>query len=144
MSTSGHEIVHPIGELLDHAIATRMVIARGRYTRDFELYAYGAEEPAAMRRLAADKGYPLENCFAYSDSVTDLPMLEAVGHPHAVNPDRGLRAAAAARSWPVPGFALGPSLTGLSRNAGRRMRTGQSIEITNWSRRGVSKQANSS
>jgi hypothetical protein len=71
-------------------------------------------------------------------------MLEAVGHPHAVNPDRGLRAAAAARDWPVLGFALGPSSTGLSRSAGGRMRTGQSIEITNWSRRGVSKQANSS
>jgi len=62
-----------------------------------------------MRRFAADKSYPLENCFAYSDSVTDLPMLEAVGHPHAVNPDRGLRAAAAVRGWPVICFARGPS-----------------------------------
>ncbi len=146
VSTSGHEIVHPIGELLgaDHVIATRMVIDDGCYTGDFEVYAYGAEKAAAMRRFAGDKGYPLENCFAYSDSVTDLPMLEAVGHPHVVNPDRALRAAAAARRWPVIGFALGPASASPSRSAGMGMKTGQSIEITNWSRRGVSKRANSS
>ena len=146
VSTSGHEIVQPIGELLgaDHVIATRMVIADGCYTGDFELYAYGAEKEAAMRRFAADRGASLENCFAYSDSVTDLPMLEAVGHPHVVNPDRGLRGIAAARGWPVIGFTLGPASAGPSRSAGASMRTGQSIEITNWSRGGVSKRANSS
>jgi hypothetical protein len=46
-------------------------------------------------------GYDLERSYAYSDSVTDVHMLEAVGHPHAVNPDRDLRRIAAARGWPV-------------------------------------------
>jgi HAD superfamily hydrolase (TIGR01490 family) len=146
VSTSGHEIVQPIGDLLgaDHVIATRMVIANGRYTGDFELYAYGAEKEAAMRRFAAGRGTPLEHCFAYSDSVTDLPMLEAVGHPHVVNPDRGLRAVAAARGWPVICFTLGQDRPRRHAAPGAGMRRRQSIEITNWLRGGVSKQANSS
>ncbi|HUA28612.1 MAG TPA: HAD-IB family hydrolase, partial [Streptosporangiaceae bacterium] len=44
------------------------------------------------------------DCYAYSDSVTDLPMLEAVGHPRAVNPDRALRRIARERQWPVLAF----------------------------------------
>jgi hypothetical protein len=54
--------------------------------------------------VAADSGYDLADCFAYSDSITDLPMLAAVGHPTAVNPDRGLRKAAVERGWPVLEF----------------------------------------
>jgi HAD superfamily hydrolase (TIGR01490 family) len=111
VSTSGREIVEPIGELLgaDHVIATRMVIVNGHYTGDFELYAYGEEKAAAVRMFAAERGYVLGKCFAYSDSITDLPMLEAVGYPHAVNPDRALRAAAAVRGWPVIAFPPGPA-----------------------------------
>jgi len=110
VSTSGREIVEPIGELLgaDHVIATRMVIVNGQYTGDFELYAYGEEKAAAVRTFAAERGYALGDCFAYSDSITDLPMLEAVGHPNAVNPDRALRAVAARRSWPVTAFSIAP------------------------------------
>ena len=50
--------------------------------------------------LATKRGYQLADCFAYSDSVTDLPLLELVGHPHVVNPDRSLRKVARARRWP--------------------------------------------
>src|SRR4029079_3693215 len=46
-------------------------------------------------------GYDLSASYAYSDSMTDLPMLEAVGFPHAVNPDRALRREAQQRGWPV-------------------------------------------
>ena len=51
--------------------------------------------------LAEQRGYDLEASFAYSDSVTDVPMLEVVGHAHAVNPDKELRKAAAASGWPI-------------------------------------------
>ena len=68
-----------------------MVVEDGRYTGEIEFYAYGQDKAEAIRELAAQRGYDLADCYAYSDSVTDLPMLEAVGHPHAVNPDRALR-----------------------------------------------------
>ena len=48
--------------------------------------------------------YSLPHCYAYSDSVTDLPMLEIVGNPRAVNPDRALRRIALQRGWPVLTF----------------------------------------
>jgi HAD superfamily hydrolase (TIGR01490 family) len=59
------------------------------------------EKVAAMRRYAGENGAALEGAKAYSDSFSDLPMLEAVGHPTAVNPDRRLRRVARARGWPA-------------------------------------------
>ena len=58
-----------------------------------------------MRELAEREGYDLAECTAYSDSHTDLPFLEAVGHPVVVNPDRALRRIAAERGWPVLEFS---------------------------------------
>ncbi|MGW1915695.1 HAD family hydrolase [Streptomyces sp. NPDC002076] len=107
VSTSGAEVVEPIGELLgaDRVVATRMVVGEdGCFTGEVEYYAYGPTKAEAIRELAASEGYDLDRCFAYSDSVTDLPMLQAVGHPHAVNPDRTLRREAVARGWPVLEF----------------------------------------
>ena len=52
-------------------------------------------------KKAAERGYDLSRSFAYSDSATDVPMLESVGHPYAVNPDRALRKEATAREWPI-------------------------------------------
>ncbi|MGY1670950.1 HAD family hydrolase [Geodermatophilus sp. SYSU D00710] len=106
VSSSGAEMVGPIGEMLgaDRVVATRMVRAEGRYTGEIEFYAYGENKAEAMRQVAAESGYDLADCFAYSDSVTDLPMLSAVGHPTAVNPDRALRRVAAERGWPVLQF----------------------------------------
>jgi hypothetical protein len=89
----------------DRVVATRMVTVDGRYTGEIEFYAYGENKAAAMREVAAESGYDLADCYAYSDSVTDLPMLSAVGHPTAVNPDRGLRKAALERGWPVLQFS---------------------------------------
>ncbi len=103
VSTSGAEVVGPIGEMLgaDRVIATRMEIEDGKYTGGIEYYAYAEEKAAAIRELADTFGYDLASCYAYSDSVTDVHMLEVVGHPHAVNPDRELRRIAASRGWPV-------------------------------------------
>ncbi|MEG3628495.1 HAD family hydrolase [Streptomyces poriticola] len=107
VSTSGAEVVEPIGELLgaDRVVATRMVVGDdGCFTGEVEYYAYGPTKAEAIRELAASEGYDLARCYAYSDSVTDLPMLESVGHPHAVNADRALRREAHAREWPVLDF----------------------------------------
>ncbi|MET9442066.1 HAD-IB family hydrolase [Streptomyces sp. NPDC006610] len=107
VSTSGSEVVEPIGELLgaDRVVATRMVVGDdGCYTGEVEYYAYGPTKAEAIRELAESEGYDLSRCYAYSDSVTDLPMLESVGHPHAVNPDRALRREAVARGWPILDF----------------------------------------
>ncbi len=106
VSTSGSEVVGPIGEMLgaDHVVATRLEIAEGRYTGEISYYAYGEEKAHAVEVLAQERGYDLARCFGYSDSITDVPMLEAVGHPHAVNPDRDLRKVAASRGWPVLTF----------------------------------------
>jgi HAD superfamily hydrolase (TIGR01490 family) len=106
VSSSGADVVEPIGEMLgaDRVVATRMVAVDGRYTGDIEFYAYGENKAVAVRELAAAGGYDLADCYAYSDSVTDLPLLAAVGHPTVVNPDRGLRRVAAERGWPVREF----------------------------------------
>ena len=103
VSASGEEIVAPIARALGatHAMATRMVVEDGKYTGEVAFYCYGEGKVQAIRELAAREGYPLEHCYAYSDSITDLPMLESVGHPSVVNPDRGLRKEAIERGWPV-------------------------------------------
>jgi len=67
--------------------------------------AHGEGKAAAVRELAAAEGFDLAECTAYSDSYTDVPFLEVVGHPVAVNPDRRLRRIARDRDWPVLNFA---------------------------------------
>ncbi|MFI6662360.1 HAD family hydrolase [Streptomyces sp. NPDC050523] len=107
VSTSGAEVVEPIGELLgaDRVVATRMIVGEdGCFTGEVEYYAYGPTKAEAIKELAVSEGYDLDRCYAYSDSVTDLPMLQAVGHPHAVNPDRTLRREALARGWQILDF----------------------------------------
>lgn len=107
VSSSGVEVVEPIGELLgaDRVIATEMVVVNGRYTGEIGFYAYAEGKADAIRALAESEGYDLAGSYAYSDSDTDRPMLEAVGHPYAVNPDRALRRIAEERGWPVLKFS---------------------------------------
>jgi len=106
VSSSGEEVVGPIGDMLgvDHVIATRMVVQDGRYTGDIAFYAYGEGKAEAIRELAAERGYDLEQCWAYSDSATDRPMLDLVGNPVAVNPDKSLRRYAADNGWRLREF----------------------------------------
>ncbi len=107
VSASGTEVVEPIGAMLgaDHVVATRLVEVDGRYTGDVEYYAYGPNKAKAMQKLADEHGYNLATSFAYSDSETDAPMLEIVGHPFAVNPDKALRRLAEENDWPILIFA---------------------------------------
>ncbi|MGI8612378.1 MAG: HAD family hydrolase [Nocardioidaceae bacterium] len=106
VSSSGVEVAAPIGQMLgaDHVLATSMVVEDGRYTGDIAFYAYGANKALAIRELAEASGYDLADCYAYSDSETDVAMLETVGHPFAVNPDKTLRRIATERHWPVLQF----------------------------------------
>jgi HAD superfamily hydrolase (TIGR01490 family) len=112
VSASGEEIVAPIARALGatHAMATQMVVDDGKYTGEIAFYCFGEGKVEAIRELAAREGYALEHCYAYSDSATDLPMLEVVGHPTVVNPDRTLRKEAAGRGWPVLTFSRPVSL----------------------------------
>src|SRR4029078_2583390 len=78
-----------------------MAVEDGRYTGGIKFYAYAENKAKAIQDLARKRGYDLARSYAYSDSVTDVTMLEAVGHPHAVNPDKDLRRVAKDRGWPV-------------------------------------------
>ncbi|MBP2340327.1 HAD superfamily hydrolase (TIGR01490 family) [Saccharothrix coeruleofusca] len=107
VSASGEEVVSPIAEMIGatRSVGTRMVVNGGRYSGAVDFYCAGENKAIAAKQLAAEHGYDLAECYAYSDSVTDLPLLEAVGHPTAVNPDRALRKVAAQRGWPVLTFS---------------------------------------
>ncbi|MBN1173910.1 MAG: HAD-IB family hydrolase [Micromonosporaceae bacterium] len=125
VSTSGDEMVRPIGALLGvtDVVATRMVVEDGHYTGEVEFYAAGPNKVVAARQLAQERAYDLAHSYAYSDSVTDAALLEIVGHPTAVNPDRGLRRIAAERGWPTLEFRHPIPL-------GRRLRQKPAIPVT--------------
>lgn len=107
ISASPEEIVRPLCRSLgiDDAIATRTEVgADGRYTGTIELYAYGPAKAEAIVEMATSEGIDLSDSYAYSDSVTDVPMLEAVGHPVVVNPDAALEKIAIERGWEIRRF----------------------------------------
>ncbi len=104
VTASPVEIVARLAEELDMtgAIATVAETVDGVYTgRLAEPFCYGPGKAEGIAKLAVEKGYDLRLCYAYSDSASDLPMLELVGHPVAVNPDRRLEAIARGRGWPI-------------------------------------------
>jgi HAD superfamily hydrolase (TIGR01490 family) len=107
VSASPEEIVAPLAQYLgvDQAIASRAEVDEaGRYTGRMEFYAYGPHKADAMRAIAGQQGIDLAASWAYSDSMTDVPMLEVVGHPVVVNGDRDLLRVARARGWEVRQF----------------------------------------
>lgn len=124
VSASGEEMVKPIGELLGivDVIATRMSIVDGCYSGEIEFYAAGLNKVTGVEALAAERGYDLADCYAYSDSASDLPLLAAVGHPSAVNPDRALRRTALENAWPILEFRHPIAL-------GRRLRDRPAVPV---------------
>jgi len=107
MSIAPEEVARPLAAHLGvgHVIATRSAVdAEGCYAGELAFYASGSAKADAIRQLTREWRVGLDRCYAYSDSVADLPVLEAVGHPVAVNPDRALREVAADRGWPVAEF----------------------------------------
>ncbi len=108
VSASPEEIVRPLARHLgaDGSVSTIAEIdTEGRYTGEVEFYSYGPYKVDAMEALALEYDLDLDRCYAYSDSITDLPMLEAVGHPIAVNPDRALARIAEERDWEIRTFS---------------------------------------
>ncbi|MFE0021833.1 HAD family hydrolase [Amycolatopsis sp. NPDC059021] len=122
LSATGEEVVAPVAEMLGatRSVATRMQIVDGCYSGEVDFYCYGENKAVAAKQLATTYGYNLAECFAYTDSSTDIPLLEVVGHPYAVNPDKLLRREAAERDWPVLTFERPMSLRSRipSRSAG--------------------------
>ncbi|MFT5222057.1 MAG: HAD superfamily hydrolase (TIGR01490 family) [Glaciecola sp.] len=108
VSAAGEEIVVPFGEHLgihDVLATVAGLDDDGCYDGTLDFYAYAHAKQQAIEQVARVRGYDLTQCHAYSDSVSDLPMLTAVGHPMAVNPDKELRAAAVALGWDVRNFS---------------------------------------
>ncbi len=107
VSASPEEIVAPLARYLgvDGYLATRSSTdEEGRYTGSTDLYCYGPTKATVMEQLADERGIDLEASYAYSDSATDIPMLECVGHAVAVNPDRELLKTAREHGWEVRVF----------------------------------------
>ena len=109
--------MRPIAEHIGvwEVIATKIKTdAKGRFIPEIEVYAMGPGKAEAMENVARQKGIDLAGSFSYSDSITDLPMLEAVGNPVAVNPEKELRAIAEEREWPILEFqrpvSVGPTI----------------------------------
>jgi HAD superfamily hydrolase (TIGR01490 family) len=108
VSASPVEIVGKFAEAMDMTggLGTVAESSHGVYTGELaQPFCYGDGKAVAMRKVAEEKGYDLARSYAYTDSIGDLPMLEAVGHPVAVNPDRALEAIAYHRGWPIVEFS---------------------------------------
>ena len=108
VSASISEMVAPIARLVgaDRAVATHMEVGEdGLFTGRISRSMLHSEKVVALHEDAAAHGIDPARCWAYSDSISDEPMLSAVGHPVAVNPDRDLRRLAQERDWPVRDFA---------------------------------------
>lgn len=106
VSATLREIVQAIADDLgfDGALGTECEVVDGAYTGRAIRALHAENKAQSVRDLAAAEGFDLARCTAYSDSHTDLPFLEAVGHPVAANPDRRLRRIAVSRGWPVLEF----------------------------------------
>lgn len=108
VSASPQEIVGRLAGALGMTggIGTQGEIVDGRYTgRLTGHFVYGEGKARAMEELAALRGYDLSLCYSYSDSISDLPMMNLVGHPVAVNPDGELADFARKRGWPIVVFS---------------------------------------
>lgn len=105
-SASPSPFVEPLADLLgaDHVLATRVTVEDGKLTGEVADFNHGELKAQAVQRLADQQGWDLAECWAYSDSYSDLALLELVGHPVAVNPDRALRQVARSEDWPIRRF----------------------------------------
>ena len=98
------EMVAPLGAILqtDEVMASRCGVSAGRFTGELSSGPLsGAAKAEAAEAWANQSGVDLSESYAYADDMSDLPLLELVGHPVAVNPERRLEKLAHSRGWPV-------------------------------------------
>jgi HAD superfamily hydrolase (TIGR01490 family) len=108
VSAAPVELVDPLAHALGMTggIGTRSEVVDGAYTGNLVgPFCYGEGKVEAITELARWEGLDLDQCYAYSDSASDLPMLQAVGHPVAVNPDAKLDRIARREGWPIVIFS---------------------------------------
>lgn len=108
VSAAPAEIVGPLADLLgvDGWIASSVKVnAEGRYEGAMDYFADGLGKAEAVASLAEREGIDLSASYAYSDAIRDLPLLELVGNPVAVNPDSVLSRTASTRGWEVRRFS---------------------------------------
>jgi HAD superfamily hydrolase (TIGR01490 family) len=106
-TAAAHELAQTLALVLgfDGGIGARSEVRDGVYTgRPHGPFTYREGKAQAIRELAAAEGLELAASWAYSDSESDLPMLRAVGHPVAVNPDAALARIAREEGWEVLRF----------------------------------------
>ena len=105
VSSAPEEIVEPFAELLGHHRlhpVRAQIDAEGKYTGEMEFFAQGDNKALAIRGPSpGSRGIDLDDSFAYSDSATDVPMLDSVGHPFASTPTARSAKVAAERDWPT-------------------------------------------
>jgi HAD superfamily hydrolase (TIGR01490 family) len=119
VSAAGNGVVEPLAAVLgmDGGIGTRYEVDEdGTFTGRFDgPFVYGKGKVEAMESFAAEHEIDLASSYAYSDSISDLPMLRAVGHPVAVNPDPPLAEVAGEEGWQMMRFEqLGRRLVALA------------------------------
>jgi len=104
LSSATNYVAEPLGRELDirHLLVNRLLVADGRLTGDaLRPLCYGDGKRYWAEHFARTEDVDLRQSFFYSDSITDLPALSAVGHPRLVNPDRLLRRHAKRHGWPI-------------------------------------------
>jgi phosphoserine phosphatase len=102
-------VIEPLRPLFDEVICARLRTKSGRYTGELlEAPPTGEARALLMADFAVAHGIDLEQSVAYADSASDLPMLEAAGHPVAVNPETKLAAIARKRGWHVEHWPRAP------------------------------------
>jgi len=115
-TTSPADLIAPFADAtgIDDVIATRYQASDGRYTGRLEgRFVWGTGKWWAVRQWCREADVDVKASHAYSDSVFDVPLLEAIGHPHALNPDPRLAAVATVRRWPIESWERPPGVPSL-------------------------------
>jgi len=111
LSSATTYVAEPLARELgiEHLLVNRLIVAEGKLTGEaVQPLCWGPGKPYWAQRFAAERGVDLRRSYFYTDAISDLPMLELVGHPRPVNPDRLLRRHAHRQGWPIVNLGVTP------------------------------------